>query len=143
MILTAAWIWSCAGLGSPEVLAGDSSAPGSGGDVPVAKHETLVLAALAHAFAIISPLAHDAVLGAAGLDVSGVSLCRNEKCHFYIIHSSKNILWNIYEGEILVITLPTTPHQIFCNIILNLYVIVKRIRYPDENDMSNTLPTGS
>ena len=62
---------------------------------------------------------------------------------FWLNHSSKNILWNIPKGEILVITLPTTPIEIFCNIILNFHVIVKRIKYPDENDSSGSLPTDS
>ena len=38
----------------------------------------------------------------------------------------------LFEREMLIRILPTTPLQIFCEIILNFQVIVKSVIVPDE-----------
>ena len=44
----------------------------------------------------------------------------------------------IFEGEILIRTLPTILLEIFCKIILNPKVIVKSIHDPDDNSVMNS-----
>ena len=46
----------------------------------------------------------------------------------------KCIAGNIFEGEMLIITLPTTFFQLFCEIILNSEVIIKSIIDPGNTN---------
>ena len=53
--------------------------------------------------------------------------------------SGFSTIGKIFEGEMLIRTLPTTLLQIFCKIILNSKVIVKSIIDPDDNSWMNSL----
>ena len=46
---------------------------------------------------------------------------------------SESVIWKIFEGEMLIKTLPTTFLQLFLKIILYFKVIVKSIIDPDSN----------
>ena len=50
---------------------------------------------------------------------------------FYLAGNS--IVKKLFDGEMLIRTLPTTLLQIFCNIILNSKVIDENILDPDDN----------
>ena len=47
--------------------------------------------------------------------------------------SSESLVWKMFEGEMLIITLSTTLLEIFCKIILNFQVIVKSFTDPKDN----------
>ena len=56
--------------------------------------------------------------------------------NFGKISQLKRVLGKIFEGEIFIRSLPTTPLQIFCKTIHNFQVIVKSIKNTDNNFMS-------
>ena len=61
------------------------------------------------------------------------------KTSLTILMMSFRLKHKIFQGEMLFRTLPTTLLQIFCKIILNSKVIVKRIFDPDDTFWRNSL----
>ena len=47
--------------------------------------------------------------------------------------SGESLAGKLFEGEILIRLQPTTPLQIFCKIIIDSKVIVKKVQVPDVN----------
>ena len=47
--------------------------------------------------------------------------------------TDKGIIGEVFQGEMLIRTLPTTPLQIFCEFIPNFKDIAKSSRSPDDN----------
>ena len=51
----------------------------------------------------------------------------------------QRVIRKVCDGEVLIRTLPTIFHHIFCKIILNFEVIVKSFIIPDDNFQRNSL----